>query len=301
MMLPNTLFNVADLFVAAINGVWRWWSVGDVGDLTWVSDPLILLLRLLLFLLKITIYGSGLLILLAYAPSLPPLLSLSLLMACDDSDGLSVPKQVRSKFGLCASWRGKLAEFAAMASISKNEEGVRMEADTFLWLSIVDLLSAIDGVLRDDARLHNSYSCSIDSSRNSDFKWPSLPLYCLASMEATMPGFGVAHEGEKETYAKHYQCVMNSNYMYAGLKKIGNLTEQRRLNNSNGYPGKNLRKLQNQEITQGVRSSTRVGRLAKGRLHKVPVEPPDWNDEFKDPKLLLVVDMLERWKNEASS
>ncbi|GJX22056.1 hypothetical protein Tco_0226501 [Tanacetum coccineum] len=56
-----------------------------------------------------------------------------------------------------------------------------------------------------------------------------------------------------------------------------------------------------QEITQGVRSSTRVGRLAKERLHKVPAEPPDWNDEFKDPKLLLVVDMLERWKNEASS
>ncbi|GJT85077.1 hypothetical protein Tco_1066794 [Tanacetum coccineum] len=36
MMLPNALFDVVDLFVAAINGVWRWWSVGDVGDLTWV-------------------------------------------------------------------------------------------------------------------------------------------------------------------------------------------------------------------------------------------------------------------------
>ncbi|GKA01475.1 hypothetical protein Tco_0674140 [Tanacetum coccineum] len=36
MMLPNALFDAADLFVAAINGVWRWWSVGDVGDLTWV-------------------------------------------------------------------------------------------------------------------------------------------------------------------------------------------------------------------------------------------------------------------------
>ncbi|GJW72154.1 hypothetical protein Tco_0129071 [Tanacetum coccineum] len=35
----------------------------------------------------ITIYGSDLLILLAYAPSMPPLLSLSLSMACDDSDG----------------------------------------------------------------------------------------------------------------------------------------------------------------------------------------------------------------------
>ncbi|GJW60314.1 hypothetical protein Tco_0109649 [Tanacetum coccineum] len=43
--------------------------------------------RLLLFLLKIMIYGSGLLILSAYAPSLPLLLSLSLLMTCDDSDG----------------------------------------------------------------------------------------------------------------------------------------------------------------------------------------------------------------------
>ncbi|GJX03146.1 hypothetical protein Tco_0189062, partial [Tanacetum coccineum] len=250
MMLPNALFDASDLFVAAINGVWSWWSVGDVGDLTWVicfvlgifmvvaplwsierkcvyflekhrnayahslppllyfvidgragdsdghhpllvvtisknekgvrmeadtflwlsimdllsaidgvlrgnvgdltwvSDPLILLLRLLLFLLKITIYGSGLLILSAYAPSLPPLFLLPLLMACDDSDGLSVPKRVRSKFGLCASWRGKLAEFAAMAAISKNEEGVRMEADTFLWLLIVDLPSAVDGVLR---------------------------------------------------------------------------------------------------------------------------------------------------------
>ncbi|GKA63802.1 hypothetical protein Tco_0763408 [Tanacetum coccineum] len=29
-MLPNALFDAADLFVAAINGVWRWWSVGDV-------------------------------------------------------------------------------------------------------------------------------------------------------------------------------------------------------------------------------------------------------------------------------
>ncbi|GJY72700.1 hypothetical protein Tco_0476403 [Tanacetum coccineum] len=37
MMLPNALFDAADLFVAAINGVWRWWSVGDVGDLTWVK------------------------------------------------------------------------------------------------------------------------------------------------------------------------------------------------------------------------------------------------------------------------
>ncbi|GKA95666.1 hypothetical protein Tco_0817761 [Tanacetum coccineum] len=36
MMLPNALFDVANLFVAAINGVRCWWSVGDVGDLTWV-------------------------------------------------------------------------------------------------------------------------------------------------------------------------------------------------------------------------------------------------------------------------
>ncbi|GKB11808.1 hypothetical protein Tco_0845731 [Tanacetum coccineum] len=28
MTLPNALFDAADLFVAAINGVWRWWSVG---------------------------------------------------------------------------------------------------------------------------------------------------------------------------------------------------------------------------------------------------------------------------------
>ncbi|GJW01263.1 hypothetical protein Tco_1556514 [Tanacetum coccineum] len=35
----------------------------------------------------LTIYGSDLLILLAYAPSMPPLLSLPLSMACDDSDG----------------------------------------------------------------------------------------------------------------------------------------------------------------------------------------------------------------------
>ncbi|GJR49106.1 hypothetical protein Tco_1317209 [Tanacetum coccineum] len=36
---------------------------------------------------RITIYGSHLLILSAYAPSMPPLLSLPLSMACDDSDG----------------------------------------------------------------------------------------------------------------------------------------------------------------------------------------------------------------------
>ncbi|GKA56445.1 hypothetical protein Tco_0755517 [Tanacetum coccineum] len=71
--------------LSAIDGVLR--GPSDVGDLTWVSDPLILMLRLLLFLLKITIYGSGLLILSAYAPSLPPLLLLPFLMACGDSDG----------------------------------------------------------------------------------------------------------------------------------------------------------------------------------------------------------------------
>ncbi|GJU00963.1 hypothetical protein Tco_1111301 [Tanacetum coccineum] len=37
----------------------------------------------------VTIYGSDLLILLAYAPSMSPLLSLPLSMACDDSDGYS--------------------------------------------------------------------------------------------------------------------------------------------------------------------------------------------------------------------
>ncbi|GKA75657.1 hypothetical protein Tco_0782035, partial [Tanacetum coccineum] len=42
---------------------------------------------LLLLLLTITISGSELLILSAYAPSMPPLLSLPLSMACDDSDG----------------------------------------------------------------------------------------------------------------------------------------------------------------------------------------------------------------------
>ncbi|GJR64545.1 hypothetical protein Tco_0010610 [Tanacetum coccineum] len=36
MTLPNALFDAAGLFVAAINGVWCWWSVGDVGDLTWL-------------------------------------------------------------------------------------------------------------------------------------------------------------------------------------------------------------------------------------------------------------------------
>ncbi|GKC17227.1 hypothetical protein Tco_1014009, partial [Tanacetum coccineum] len=45
------------------------------------------MLRFLLLLLRITIYGSHLLILSAYAPSMSPLLSLPLSMACDDSDG----------------------------------------------------------------------------------------------------------------------------------------------------------------------------------------------------------------------
>ncbi|GJY81632.1 ribonuclease H-like domain-containing protein [Tanacetum coccineum] len=39
---------------------------------------------------RITIYGSHLLILLAYAPSMPPLLLLPLSMACDDSDGATL-------------------------------------------------------------------------------------------------------------------------------------------------------------------------------------------------------------------
>ncbi|GJZ81830.1 hypothetical protein Tco_0646824, partial [Tanacetum coccineum] len=39
------------------------------------------------FFIRITIYGSDLLILSGNAPSMPPLLSLSLSMACDDSDG----------------------------------------------------------------------------------------------------------------------------------------------------------------------------------------------------------------------
>ncbi|GKD34093.1 hypothetical protein Tco_1249602 [Tanacetum coccineum] len=43
--------------------------------------------RSLLLLLRIMIYGSHLLILSAYAPSMPPLISLPLSMACDNSDG----------------------------------------------------------------------------------------------------------------------------------------------------------------------------------------------------------------------
>ncbi|GJS80005.1 hypothetical protein Tco_0729886 [Tanacetum coccineum] len=45
------------------------------------------MLRLLLLLFTITIYGFDLLMLLAYAPSMPPLFSLPLSMACDDSNG----------------------------------------------------------------------------------------------------------------------------------------------------------------------------------------------------------------------
>ncbi|GJZ69437.1 pyridoxal phosphate-dependent transferase [Tanacetum coccineum] len=45
------------------------------------------MLRMLLLLLRITIYSSDLLIHSADAPSMPPLLSLPLSMACDDSDG----------------------------------------------------------------------------------------------------------------------------------------------------------------------------------------------------------------------
>ncbi|GKC77104.1 hypothetical protein Tco_1127878 [Tanacetum coccineum] len=45
------------------------------------------MLRLLLLLLRITIYGSDLLILSAYAPSMSSLLSLPLSTACDYSDG----------------------------------------------------------------------------------------------------------------------------------------------------------------------------------------------------------------------
>ncbi|GKD44833.1 origin recognition complex subunit 3, partial [Tanacetum coccineum] len=56
-------------------------------DMIFQFDPSILMLRLLVFLLRITTYGSDLLIILAYAPSMPPLLSLPLFMACDDSDG----------------------------------------------------------------------------------------------------------------------------------------------------------------------------------------------------------------------
>ncbi|GJW71783.1 hypothetical protein Tco_0128700 [Tanacetum coccineum] len=32
----TNLFDAADLFVAAVHGVWRWWSVGDVVELKWV-------------------------------------------------------------------------------------------------------------------------------------------------------------------------------------------------------------------------------------------------------------------------
>ncbi|GKE70061.1 hypothetical protein Tco_1528133 [Tanacetum coccineum] len=45
------------------------------------------MLTLLLLLLTITIYGSDLLRLSAYAPLMPPFLSLPLSRACDDSDG----------------------------------------------------------------------------------------------------------------------------------------------------------------------------------------------------------------------
>ncbi|GKA64059.1 putative RNA-directed DNA polymerase [Tanacetum coccineum] len=82
-------FNYSMLFVAAIReepgGLFGGGGFGGLQPQR--SDPSILLVRLLLFLLKITIYGSGLLIVSVYAPSMPPLLSLPLSVACDDSDG----------------------------------------------------------------------------------------------------------------------------------------------------------------------------------------------------------------------
>ncbi|GJY68710.1 hypothetical protein Tco_0471692 [Tanacetum coccineum] len=37
VLLPIAFFDVADLLVAAIHGVWRRWSVGDIGALSWVG------------------------------------------------------------------------------------------------------------------------------------------------------------------------------------------------------------------------------------------------------------------------
>ncbi|GJY03684.1 hypothetical protein Tco_0369624 [Tanacetum coccineum] len=54
------------------------------------------MLRMLLLLLRITIDGSDLLIHSADAPSMPPLLSLPLSMACDDSDGCAARECVYS-------------------------------------------------------------------------------------------------------------------------------------------------------------------------------------------------------------
>ncbi|GKB45882.1 hypothetical protein Tco_0896635 [Tanacetum coccineum] len=48
---------------------------------------------------RIMNYGSDLLILLAYAPSMPPLISLLLSMACDDSDSGAARKRVCSHGG----------------------------------------------------------------------------------------------------------------------------------------------------------------------------------------------------------
>ncbi|GKC20433.1 nodal modulator 1, partial [Tanacetum coccineum] len=70
---------------------------------------------------QVTIYGSDLLILLAYAPSMPPLLSLPLPMACDDSDGVGeammslLVGRNRGKAVCILAWQ--LTKVAAMADV----------------------------------------------------------------------------------------------------------------------------------------------------------------------------------------
>nr|GEW58855.1 hypothetical protein [Tanacetum cinerariifolium] len=71
----------------------------------------------------ITIYGSDFLILLAYAPSMPLILSLPLSMACDDSDGCVTMQTSAFTFLLPASGSAvlKIIVCSFVAKLKSNE------------------------------------------------------------------------------------------------------------------------------------------------------------------------------------
>ncbi|GJU93133.1 hypothetical protein Tco_1317889 [Tanacetum coccineum] len=130
----------------------------------------------------------------------------------------------------------------------------------------------------------NIFPCWVFSTTT---EYVNLSLICYGDMPTQPQGTKVRNFNIAEKDDISYYASFVGTYFLKCKRSQGNVT----LSVSCGMVEPEVDFLMSEEITQGVRSSTRVGRLAKERLHKVPAEPPDWNDEFKDPKLLLVVDI----------
>ncbi|GKB45788.1 hypothetical protein Tco_0896541, partial [Tanacetum coccineum] len=124
--------------------------------------------RLLLLLLRIKIYGSHLLILSAYAPSMSPLLSLPLSMACNDSDGcvtMAIEKdEIIHSLALqriaFAAMEGKHGRIAALNALNAKNGPTWMQS----WWYDARRRGSAFSLLRSGAFYHHDRSMTLISS-----------------------------------------------------------------------------------------------------------------------------------------